>query len=105
MPIRSWDRVDAGVFHHFQLAWVGAIARELNAGILSADYYAMVESHAAESGANLLTLDAPTFERDSGQTGTETETKLYCRKQNTVTVRHASGDRIVSVVEIVSPGQ
>ena len=34
----------------------------------------------------------------------ETELGFYRRKQSTVTVRHASGDRIVAMVEIVSPG-
>ena len=29
---------------------------------------------------------------------------FYRRKQKTVTVRHVSGDRIVAMVEIVSPG-
>ena len=29
---------------------------------------------------------------------------FYRRKAKTVTVRHVSGDRIVSVIEIVSPG-
>jgi hypothetical protein len=30
--------------------------------------------------------------------------EFYRRKQNTVTVRHVSGDRIVAIVEVVSPG-
>jgi hypothetical protein len=35
---------------------------------------------------------------------TETDMEFYRRKQNAVVVRHVSGDRIVAVVEIVSPG-
>ncbi len=34
----------------------------------------------------------------------ETDLEFYRRKQKTVTVRHVSGDRIVAMVEIVSPG-
>jgi hypothetical protein len=34
----------------------------------------------------------------------ETDLEFYRRKQSTVTVRHASGDRIVAMVEIVSSG-
>ncbi len=34
----------------------------------------------------------------------ETDLEFYRRKQNTVTVRHVTGDRIVAVVEIVSRG-
>ena len=35
----------------------------------------------------------------------EAELEFYRRKQNTVTVRHVSGDRIVAVVKIVSTRQ
>jgi len=34
----------------------------------------------------------------------ETDMEFYRRKQSTVVVRHVSGDRMVAVVEIVSPG-
>ena len=34
----------------------------------------------------------------------ETDLEFYRRKQNVVAVRHASGDRLVSIVEIVSKG-
>jgi len=34
----------------------------------------------------------------------ETDLEFYRRKQNVVAVRHVSGDRLVAIVEIVSPG-
>jgi hypothetical protein len=34
----------------------------------------------------------------------QTEAEFYRRKKSSVVVRHASGDRIVAIVEIVSPG-
>jgi hypothetical protein len=34
----------------------------------------------------------------------ETDMEFYRRKQKSVTVRHVSGDRVVAMVEIVSPG-
>ena len=34
----------------------------------------------------------------------ETEREFYRRKQNSVAVRHVSGDRVVARVEVVSPG-
>ena len=34
----------------------------------------------------------------------ETEREFYRRQQKTVTIRHVSGDRIVAMVEVVSPG-
>jgi hypothetical protein len=34
----------------------------------------------------------------------ETDMEFYRRKQKSVTIRHVSGDRVVAMVEIVSPG-
>jgi hypothetical protein len=34
----------------------------------------------------------------------ETSLDFYRRKQNTIVVRHVSGDRIVAMVEVISPG-
>ena len=34
----------------------------------------------------------------------ETDLEFYRRKQNIIAVRHVSGDRLVAIVEIVSPG-
>jgi hypothetical protein len=128
MPVHDWTRVAAGVFHHFHLSWIDEIARALNAGVLPADYYAMGEQHAAGFEPDVLTLHAtrptggngePRQEarpiRESAATGVqltlptahliaETEMEFYRRKQNRVVVRHVSSDRIVAVVEILSPG-
>jgi hypothetical protein len=128
MPIHDWARVDAGVFHHFHLCWIDALARALNAGILPADYYALGEQHAAGYEPDVLALHAEGASSENGagdgagprasdqsrtvtllappaaHTVAEAETEFYRRKQNTVTVRHVSGDRIVAMVEVVSPG-
>ncbi|MGH7193944.1 MAG: hypothetical protein ACREJM_10485 [Candidatus Saccharimonadales bacterium] len=34
MPIHDWTRVEAGIFHHFHVEWMGALARALNQGLL-----------------------------------------------------------------------
>lgn len=34
----------------------------------------------------------------------ESDLEFYRRKQNSVTIHHVSGDRIVAIVEVVSPG-
>lgn len=86
MPIHDWTRVDAGIFHDFHHAWIEEIHRALNSGLLSTDYYALAELHSAD------TLTA------------ETDLDFYRRKQKVVAVRHVSGDRIVAIIEIVSPG-
>lgn len=124
MPIHDWTRVEAGIFHHFHHGWIEEIARALNKSILPDDYYAMAEQHAAGFGPDVLTLQAksvgnggavaaPTSARDESNVlvaapavavTAETEMDFYRRKQSTVTVRHVSGDRVVAMVEIVSPG-
>lgn len=125
MPIHDWTRVDDGIFHHFHHSWIEEIQRCLNSGLLPEDYYAMAEQHAAGFGPDVLTLQgaegdddddsAPSERPSPNGTGVllappkarltgETAMEYYRRKQNTVTVRHVSGDRIVAMVEVVSPG-
>ncbi|MBI3411385.1 MAG: DUF4058 family protein [Planctomycetes bacterium] len=121
MPVHDWTRVEAGVFHDFHHAWIEEIKRALNRGILPADYYALAEQHAAGFGPDVLTLQGRDGDDDSSTSSpensggvvlaaptlkvtAETDLEFYRRKQNTVAVRHVSGDRIVAMVEIVSPG-
>jgi len=127
MPIHDWRHVKAGIFHHFHHAWIEEISRELNAGLLPEGYYALAEQHAAGFGPDILTLEhlpdddlpAPvrteateSFQGGAGllvappkvQIRAETDLEFYRRKQSVVVVRHVSGDRMVAVVEIVSPG-
>ena len=127
MPIHDWTRVEAGIFHDFHHGWIEETKRALNAGLLPEDYYALAEQHAAGFGPDVLTLqgppadaggrpsDAPQAPSRGRGTGllpapprvrltAETDMEFYRRKQSTVAVRHVSGDRVVAMVEIVSPG-
>jgi len=128
MPIHDWSRVDAGIFHHFHHGWIDEIARELNGGILPGDYYAMAEQHTSHFGPDVLTLQSRVVgntdldeqeplgygsgsngggvivSRPKARLAGETDLEFYRRKQNVVAVRHVSGDRLVAIVEIVSPG-
>jgi hypothetical protein len=134
MPVHDWSRVEAAIFHHFHHAWIEELSRTLNAGILPPDYYALSEQHAAGYGPDVLTLqtaspddtldgadrgegwrESPdTAAAESGvsvlvappkvQLTAETDMEFYRRKQNAVVVRHVSGDQVVAMVEIVSPG-
>ena len=115
-------RVDAGIFHAFLHEWITEIGRTLNRGLLPPDYYALPEQQAAGFGPDVLTLQSPepasSHEEASpgnGSTGlllailrvrftAETPTEFYRRKKSTIVVRHISGDRIIAVVEIISPG-
>ncbi len=87
----------------------------LNSGSLPEDYYALPEPIAAGLGPDILTLQTPP-PADPASTGTatlprpqtrfvaETASEFYRRKKSSVVVRHVSGDRMVAVLEIVSPG-
>jgi hypothetical protein len=122
-PMHDWTRVEAGIFHDFHHAWIEEIKRSLNQGLLPPDYYAMAEQHAAGFGPDVLTLQNLGHEdiaasavdgssnyqgvwlaEPQAQIAAETDRSYYRRKQKLIAVRHASGDRIVAVIEIVSEG-
>ncbi|MCE9560985.1 MAG: DUF4058 family protein [Planctomycetes bacterium] len=117
MPIHDWSKVEAGIFHDFHGDWIQVIKHTLNNGILPPEYYALSEQKAAGVGPDILTLaDKSTDESpSSGGTGLlvakpkariveTTDNTFYTRKQRHITVRHVTDDRVVAVIEIVSPG-
>lgn len=99
MPVHDWTRVPQGIFHHVHGSFIIEIKRLLNR-CLPDDYYALLEQDdpvtPKDRGlATALPTVRPKVERD-GSTSP--------RRRNRVVVRHVSGDRVVSMVEIVSPG-
>ncbi|MFO0952485.1 MAG: DUF4058 family protein [Isosphaeraceae bacterium] len=127
MPVHDWNRVEAGIFPHFHLCWIDTIQRALNAGLLPEGYYALAEQHASSLVPDVLTLrglqeSSPGPEPDASGAGpydnggglklgrprvritAESDIEYYHRKQRSVVVRHVSGDHVVAVVEILSPG-
>lgn len=123
MPIHDWTRVTAGTWHDFHLAWIAEIRNALNGGILPAKYYAQAEQIAGPLGPDVLTLQEPDIpvngEPDvpSNAGGVavsvapprmrmtaEAEMNDYVLKRRTLVIRHTSGDRIIALLEIVSPG-
>ncbi len=124
MPVHDWTVVEPGIFHHFHLAWIERLAGVLNSGLLPEGYYALAEQRAAGFGPDVLTLDAHGDGREEEGDGAgapsgagplllapprvritaETEVDFYRHKENAVVVRHVSGDYMVAVVEVVSPG-
>ncbi len=82
MPVHDWTRVSDGIFHHFHYSWALEIKRALKRGLLPERYYVMAEQIGGGGG----------------------EVDPYARLQRTVVVRHTSGDRIVAMIEILSPG-
>jgi hypothetical protein len=127
VPIHDWSRVPAGIFHDFHHALIEQIKRALNGGLLPPDYYALAEQVAAGLGPDVLTLHTPPLggdgdadqgiQRPADERGgglllappktrpiAEAEMAYYRRKKSVVAVRYVGGDRVVAVVEVVSPG-
>lgn len=129
MPIHDWTRVSAGIFHDFHHEWISTIKRALNSGVLPAGYYALAEQIAGGLGPDVLTLEEIGHEglppedarRLSGsesasgavalamappkvQFTAATETETYAQKRSRIAIRHISDDRVVAMIEIVSPG-
>jgi Protein of unknown function (DUF4058) len=118
MPMHDWTIVPDGIFHAFHHGWISALAQRLNTGLLPDDLYALPEQVAAGFCPDVLTLqsDPPeeTGDIDDGGVATAlrtrpttrymSESEIYHRKKNVIAIRHVSGDGIVAVIEIVSPG-
>lgn len=124
MPIHDWKRVQAGIFHDFHHSWIEEIKRALNGGLLPPDYYAMAEQKAVGFGPDVLTLQDSRSDDDEDRSAAplppggaglllsqprariieKSDMSLYRRKQGTVAVRHVSDDRVIALIEVVSPG-
>jgi hypothetical protein len=114
--------VDAGTFHSFHSAWITHLMGRLNGGVLPRGYYALSEPDASGPIPDVLTLhrpdpspipDPPPREggialADAppriGRKLTADPKAVYRARRRTLTIRHASGHRIVAFLEIVSPG-
>jgi len=124
MPVHDWTKVISGIFHDFHQRWIVQVATVLNDGLLPEGFYALAEQVAEGPEPDVLALETSrTFPvGDDGSkpsadsavaladyppqvTYTESdEREIYARKADRVAVYHASGDRVVAFVEIVSPG-
>ncbi len=124
MPIHDWTRVSAGTWHDFHVVWIAELRNALNAGLLPPDYYAQAEQIAGPLGPDVLTLreaipngPPPThpLDADAGavtvatvpprmRIKAEADMNDYVLKRRTIVIRHSSGDDIVALLEIVSPG-
>ncbi len=130
MPIHDWTRVPAGTWHAFHLSWISEIQNTFNGGLLPDSYYAQAEQVIGPMGPDVLTLQeteetdsenvfdglndfSPSQADTSGGVATApltmryrelVEMNAYVPKRRLLTIRHVSGDRIVALLEIVSPG-
>ena len=83
MPVHDWSRVHANLFHDFHQTWTVNIANSLNSGLLPKRYSSLVERHSPAAGANV--------------------SEALANRGNRITIHHPLG-RVVSVIEVVSPG-
>jgi hypothetical protein len=98
MPMHNWTLVEAGIFHAFHHHWVSAISDTLNAGLLARNYYALPDVSIMHG------QPVPTGNEFGTRFMAESDDEFYRKKKSSVVVRHVSGDRIISMVEIISPG-
>jgi len=96
------------------------ITNHLNRGLLPSDHYAQVEQVAEEMIADILTLHSsdPLDEVEEGDDGglavavapprvriTESlEEEVYVGRAKHVAIRYSSNDRVVALIELLSPG-
>jgi len=129
MPVHDWTRVSAGTFHAFHNAWITHIQETLNDGLLPPGYYALGEQRSGDIGPDVLALHATdevteeafgTDWSESAETGmiavaeqpprvgatreSMKDEAFYLKKRRTLVIYHSTGDRIVALIEIVSPG-
>jgi hypothetical protein len=122
MPIQDWTRVTAATWHAFHLTWISEIQLALNGGRLPPCYYAQAEQIAHPLGPDVLTLQTQELATELDAEGPaegglavatapprtrlmeEAEMNEYVSKRRTLVIRHTSGDRIVALLELVSPG-
>jgi hypothetical protein len=122
MPIHDWTQVAAGTFHHFHTAWIIALSDALNDGVLPEGYYAMGEQVSGSIVPDVLTLYDESVPRQSPPANHEgmlavadappkvlvtafsSEPESYALRRRRLVIRHVTGDSVVAVVEIISPG-
>lgn len=119
MPVHNWTLVTAGTFHDFHSTWIPLIKIQLNDGLLPGGYYAQVEQVAGQLTTDVLTLqtdrDAESEPESQGGIAVDVappqveitaslEAAHYTARARRLVVRHSSDDRVVAVIEIVSPG-
>lgn len=124
MPLHDWTRVTAGTYHDFHNSWITHLKEALNEGLLPEPYYALGEQRAGDTGPDLLALHETNSEVGSFASADDAggmvavadapplvlfaqearlDAAFYLAKQRSLVIRHATGDRIVALVEIVSP--
>ncbi|MEZ6122621.1 MAG: DUF4058 family protein [Planctomycetaceae bacterium] len=123
MPVHNWNTIFAGAFHHFHQSWILELCRCLNSGLLPEGYYSAAEQVTGGRSPDVVTLEEdagngrfdPTASSDKGglllkevppkvRYEFEADAETYAEKSDRVAIRHVSENRVIAVIEIVSPG-
>jgi hypothetical protein len=111
--------VSPGTYHDFHCTWVPEIKTRLNNGILPPNCDARVEQVAGDTSADVPTLQAEPPAPDESDGGTAPalapprvrftatlDADLYAARARAraVVIRHASDDRVIALIEVLSPG-
>lgn len=127
MAIHDWTKIFAGGFHHFHQAWVLRISDQLNRGILPEGYFAAAEQASGGSYPDVVALEMDVHEPGASdgsessalrQTGGvaitnappdvrfkfDSEVFQYAEKADRIAIRNVSGNKVVAIVEVISPG-
>lgn len=129
MPVHNWNRVDAGIFHDFHTSWITHLKEALNEGLLPKAYYALAEQRSGQIQPDVIALKSANGNGNGNESGSGSESGMpspaggavalaeappraavtmrpvsneYALKRRTLTIRHASDDRVVALIEIVS---
>jgi hypothetical protein len=121
MPMHDWTQVDQGIYHAFYLDWLCRLKGALNS-VLPSSYYALVEQPLNDAGTDSLALPLylaggdkhpiQPFDDDSHASIKMTQpiarhtgsvSHYYLRKQRSIAIRQANEDKLMSVVELLSP--
>lgn len=125
MPVHDWSRVVAlGEFHDFHLGFVTALRNTLNAILRSTEYYASAEGRVMgyEPDASAFERSRRPPDRSATTGGVTIATEVHqiealaprtrfvdaadhwsALRESYISVRNRRGDRLVAIVEIVSP--
>lgn len=112
MPMHDWTRAGAWEFHDFHTTWLIHLKEALNTGLLPPGYTAYAEQRAELYIPDVLAFSrgpAGPRGRPGGVAVAEPRTARRAAVQTlsalgrAVAVRHASGRRVVAIIEVVSP--
>jgi len=127
VAIHDWTTIFAGGFHHFHQAWVLGISNQLNTGVLPDGYFAAAEQSTGRSYPDVVALELDVREPGAAEDSDTTELRQtggiavtdapprvrfsfdsevfqYAEMADRIAIRSLNRNKIVAVIEVVSPG-